>query len=110
MNIVLKALSIENFKGIKSFAVGFGKKTEIKGENASGKTTIFDAVTWLLFNKNSLGVEKFDVRPLDENGKPVDFVEIYVKADFVDADTNEEFTLEKKQKQKLQKKTLLMQL
>lgn len=48
---------MENFKGIKSLDVNFANKTSIKGQNAVGKTTIFDAFTWLLFNKNSAGDE-----------------------------------------------------
>lgn len=80
MNIVLKSLHIENFKGIKSLDVSFGEKTKIKGQNASGKTTVFDAFTFLLFNKNSAGEEKFNVRPLDEDGNTIHNVEIKVVA------------------------------
>ena len=47
--MILKSLHIENFKGIKSLDVNFSEKTKIKGQNAAGKTTIFDAFTWLLF-------------------------------------------------------------
>lgn len=78
MRIILKSLHIENFKGIKSLEVNFSNKTSIKGQNAAGKTTIFDAFTWLLFNKNSAEEEKFNVRPLDKDGKKIDNVEIKV--------------------------------
>lgn len=78
MQIKLKAIHIENFKGIKLLDIFFGDKTKIKGQNASGKTTIFDAFTWLLFNKNSAGEEKFNVRPLDAGGNRIDNVEIKV--------------------------------
>lgn len=78
MQIILKSLHIENFKGIKSLDVNFSNKTSIKGQNAAGKTTIFDAFTWLLFNKNSAGEEKFNVRPLDKDGNRIDNVEIKV--------------------------------
>ena len=80
MQIKLKSLHIENFKGIKSIDVSFGDKTKIKGQNAAGKTTIFDSFTWLLFNKNSAGDEKFNLRPLDSDGKPIHNVEIKVVA------------------------------
>ena len=80
MQIKLKSLHIENFKGIKLLDVAFGDKTKIKGQNAAGKTTIFDAFTWLLFNKNSAGDEKFNLRPLDADGKPIHNVEIKVVA------------------------------
>ena len=78
--ITIKSLHIENFKGIKLLDVEFGNKTKIKGQNASGKTSIFDAFTFLLFNKNSAGEEKFNVRPLDSDGNRIDNVEIKVIA------------------------------
>lgn len=80
MQMILKSLHLENFKGIKELDVNFSDKTQIKGQNAAGKTTIFDAFTWLLFNKNSAGEEKFNVRPLDKGGNRIDNVEIKVVA------------------------------
>ena len=81
MRVILKSLHMENFKGVKSLDVQFGeKKTKISGQNAVGKTTIFDAFTWLLFNKNSAGEEKFNVRPLDEYNNKIHNVEIKVVA------------------------------
>lgn len=80
MDIKLKSIHLENFKGIKILDVLFGDKIRIKGQNAVGKTTVFDAFTWLLFNKNSAGEEKFNVRPLDAQGNRVDNVEIKVVA------------------------------
>lgn len=80
MRMILKSLHMENFKGIKSLDVNFSNKTSIKGQNAVGKTTIFDAFTWLLFNKNSAGEEKFNVRPLDGHNNKIHNVEIKVVA------------------------------
>lgn len=102
MQIKLKSLHLENFKGIKLLDVSFGEKTKINGQNASGKTTVFDAFTWLLFNKNSSGEEKFNVRPLDADGNRVDNVEIKVSA-VMDVD-GKEVELSKVQKQKWVKK------
>lgn len=102
MQIKLKSLHIENFKGIKLLDVVFGDKTKIKGQNAAGKTTIFDGFTWLLFNKNSAGDEKFNIRPLDVDGNRVDNVEIKVSA-VMDVD-GKEVELSKVQKQKWVKK------
>ena len=81
-NLVLKEILIENFKGCKQSRHSFGLNTMIFGANASGKTTVFDALTWLLFNKDSLGNTKFNIRPLDKNGNLVDNVEIKVEATF----------------------------
>lgn len=102
MRIILKSLHIENFKGIKSLDVNFSNKTSVKGQNAAGKTTIFDAFTWLLFNKNSAGEEKFNVRPLDKSGNRIDNVEIKVVG-VLDVD-GKEVMLSKVQKQNWVKK------
>ena len=102
MKLKIRSLHMENFKGIKSLDVNFSNKTSIKGQNASGKTTIFDAFTWLLFNKNSAGEEKFNVRPLDKDGNRIDNVEINVAA-VLDVD-GKEVTLSKVQKQNWVKK------
>lgn len=102
MQIKLKSLHLEDFKGIKSLDLTFGDKTKIKGQNAAGKTTVFDSFTWLLFNKNSVGEEKFNVRPLDSVGKRIDNVEIKVVA-VLEVD-GKEVELSKVQKQKWVKK------
>lgn len=103
MRMILKSLHGENFKGIKSIDIKFGeKKTKISGQNAVGKTTIFDAFTWLLFNKNSAGEEKFNVRPLDKDGHRIDNVEIKVVG-VIDID-GKEVELSKVQKQNWVKK------
>lgn len=102
MKLKIRSLHMENFKGIKSLDVNFSNKTSIKGQNATGKTTIFDAFTWLLFNKNSAGEEKFNVRPLDKDGNRIDNVEIKVVA-VLDVD-GKEVELSKVQKQNWVKK------
>lgn len=67
--IQLGSIRIENFKGIKSFETEFNDGlTTIYGDNATGKTTTFDAVTWLLFGKDSLDSTKFDILPIGSTG------------------------------------------
>lgn len=102
MKITIKSIHIENFKGINMLDVNFSVKTKISGQNAVGKTTIFDAFTWLLFNKNSSGEEKFNVRPLDKDGNRIDNVEIKVSS-ILDVD-GKEVELSKVQKQNWVKK------
>lgn len=102
MKLKIRSLHMENFKGIKSLDVNFSNKTSIKGQNAAGKTTIFDAFTWLLFNKNSAGEEKFNVRQLDKDGHRIDNVEIKVVG-VIDVD-GKEVELSKVQKQNWVKK------
>ena len=96
--IKLKHILIENFKGIKTLDIDFGDVTQISGRNASGKTTISDAFSWLLFDKDSTGSSTFAIRPKDADGKDVDDIVIKVEAT-LDVD-GEPVTLTKIQKQK----------
>lgn len=100
--ITLLSMDIQNFKGCTGRTIDFADKTKICGANATGKTTIFDAFTFLLFNRDSLGSSDFDIRPLDADGKMIDNIEICVKARISVDD--EEFELKKVQKQKWVKK------
>lgn len=101
--IQLKHLRIENFKGIKKLELDMNSDViNIFGRNAAGKTSIFDAWEWILFNKDSSGTEKFNIRPLDADGNTIDNVEILVEA-VLDVDGKEE-TLQKVQKQSWVKK------
>ena len=79
-NFVLDRIELRNFKGARSLDIDLGVRTEISGANASGKTTVFDSFCWVLFGKDSSGSEKFEIRTLDKDGKPVDNTEILVSA------------------------------
>ena len=102
MKILLKKLHMENFKKTKDQTIDFGHITKISGQNAVGKSTVADAFMWCLFNKNSLGEAKFQVRPLDAFGNPIDHVDIKVVVT-LDVD-GREFELSKTQKQNWVKK------
>jgi len=71
MKIEIKKLFILNFKGIRNYETTFSNRTCLYGNNATGKTTIFDAFTWLLFGKNSLDQQQFEVKTLDENNRVI---------------------------------------
>jgi DNA repair exonuclease SbcCD ATPase subunit len=62
MKIELKRLSLKNFKGIIDMTVDFTTNTILKGNNATGKTTVFDAFTWLLFGKDSSDRTNFNIK------------------------------------------------
>ena len=95
--IKLEKLVLQNFKGCTDRAVEFSDRTVISGANATGKTTILDGFMWLLFNKDSTGAEKFQIRPLDADGQQIDNVEIMVEGTLtVDG---KEVVLKKVQKQ-----------
>lgn len=99
MNTKIKSITLQNFKGCKEKSYNFDEKNAtLSGANATGKTTVVDAFWWCLFNKDSLGSEKFSIRPLDETGKQIDNVEIKVSV-VLDIDGREkEFTKTQKQK------------
>lgn len=69
MNIKILKLNMNNFKGIKEQTIEFGDITNIYGENATGKTTVFDAFTWLLFDKDSSNKKDFNIKTLDKEGQ-----------------------------------------
>lgn len=71
MKIQLKKLILKDFKGIKNLEIDFSEKTNISGNNATGKTTIFDAYSWLLWGKDSLNRKDYEIKPYDVNNEVV---------------------------------------
>lgn len=64
MNILLKSLDLVHFKCFNVLHLDFHEGVNnIYGENAAGKTSIYDALTWLLFNKDSAGNARPDIKP-----------------------------------------------
>lgn len=92
MKIELIQMTLKNFKGIKDLTIDFNKTTYIYGENATGKTTIFDAFCWLLFGKDSKGRTNFEVQPLDENNNVIHGLDTNVTALLNIDDNNKEFS------------------
>jgi len=69
--IKIKRLSLENFKCHRSLSMDLsGGNASIYGDNATGKTSIYDALTWLLFGKDSMGngEKNIEIKPLDATG------------------------------------------
>lgn len=76
MEIRLLELRLENFKGLKSFVLTpNGKDANVSGDNATGKTTLKDAWSWLLFDKDSANRSDFSIKTLDRTGLPIHFME-----------------------------------
>lgn len=78
-NVVLKTMSLINFKGQKERTIDFSIETTICGDNATGKSTIFDGFVWLLFGKDQFDRKDFDIFPI-ENGQRIDKVDAEVSA------------------------------
>ena len=65
----IRTLTLENFQGIPKLQLVFeGKNASIYGDNATGKTTIFNAVTWLLFGTASTGASGYTPKTKNEHG------------------------------------------
>lgn len=91
-DIRIQKLSLENFKCHKSLAIDFGgRETSIYGDNATGKTSIYDGLTWLLFGKDSRGSADAEaIKPLGSDGQVADHQAVTaVEAEFL-VDTGED--------------------
>ena len=79
----LLSLHLHNFKGIQDFLLDArGKSLDIHGDNATGKTTLFDAYLWLLFGKDSQGQSSFQIKTLTPEGEPLHGLEHEVEGLF----------------------------
>jgi DNA repair exonuclease SbcCD ATPase subunit len=69
--IVLERLTLRNFKGLRDFTLDAqGGNVNVYGDNAVGKTTLYDAWTWLLFGKDSANRADFEIKTLKPDGSP----------------------------------------
>lgn len=86
MNIKLNWLRLSNFKGIKDFKLDAqGKNVSVFGNNGTGKTTLQDAWTWLLFDKdsNNNADTKFTIKPQDKFGQDINHLQTVVEAELL---------------------------
>lgn len=64
MKIELKSLDLVHFKCFPKLHLDFHEGVNnIYGENAAGKTSVYDALTWLLFDKDSAGHSRPAIKP-----------------------------------------------
>jgi hypothetical protein len=83
-DIKLQKQVLTNFKGLKSFALDArGGNINIYGDNATGKTTLYDAFLWLFFDKDSSNRTAFNVKTLDRTGEAIHMLEHTVEAELV---------------------------
>jgi DNA repair exonuclease SbcCD ATPase subunit len=82
--LTLTRLSLKNFKGIHNFEMVInGQNADVFGDNATGKTTLFDSFVYLLFDKDSQNKKDFAIKTLDGNGKELHMLEHEVEAEFM---------------------------
>lgn len=76
IDIRLSKMGLRNFKGIKNFSLVInGQNANIFADNGLGKTTCMDGFLWMLFGKDSANRADFSVKPQDENGNDIHFLE-----------------------------------
>ncbi len=83
MELKIKSIYVNNFKKFKNFNFDLNSENwNITGDNATGKTTIYDAFIWLLFGKDHLDRKDYEIKPLDDNGNVKSGAEPIVKMVF----------------------------
>lgn len=97
--VIFKRLTLANFKGLRSVAIDFSDGvTTISGRNGTGKTTVMDAFTWLLWGKDSEGNTdtKFGIKTNDAQGNFIPDLEHEVTGtlEVIDTETGDIETVE----------------
>lgn len=93
--IRLDSITIRNFKGIKKQSISLnGKDAFLEGDNATGKTTVYDAFRWCLFGKDHKGDAQFTIKPQDEHGVPKQKLENEVFVTLIVDDGSGKYTIE----------------
>ena len=94
-DIKLISLELSNFKCHSHLKIDFnGRNVSIYGENAAGKTSVYDSLTWVLFGRDSRGngEKLMEVKPLDASGNVKDH-DAQTAVDVVFSVDGEEITL-----------------
>ena len=94
MQIKINSLNLQNFQGIGKMDISFDDKaTIISGRNGSGKSTIANAISWLLFDCASDRTKNYSPKTIGADGKELHNLHHSAEAVFsCDTDT---FTLKK---------------
>lgn len=77
-------IALSYFKGIHNLTLSTDHDVvSIHADNGKGKTTIADAIQWVLFNKDSKGRTQFKIRTMDSEGNYIPNVETSVTLDIL---------------------------
>ena len=71
----LLKLTLENFQGIRQLELDLnGAGCSIFGKNATGKTSVFNTVTWLLYDRSSTDEKNYTPKTDGPDGKPLHYL------------------------------------
>lgn len=75
--VLLKKISLKNYMGAENVEVDFSEKTEIRGKNRCGKSTLMNAYFDVMTGKFANGAAPTNICPVDGSGeeKPVKEIE-----------------------------------
>lgn len=84
MEIKFKKIRIRNFRGLVSFEANFeGRSVRISGANGLGKSSVADAITWVLFGKDSRRRTAFPIDPVDDAGRIIHNLDVSVELEML---------------------------
>ena len=67
--ILIDKICLRYFKGVENKEIVLGDNINVvKGRNGIGKSTIADAISWVLFGTNQSGATKFGIKTKDKDG------------------------------------------
>lgn len=84
MEIKFKKIRIRNFRGLVSFDAKLeGRSVRISGANGLGKSSVADAITWVLFGKDSRRRTAFPIDPVDDEGRIIHNLDVSVELEML---------------------------
>lgn len=84
MEIKFKKIRIRNFRGLVSFDTNLeGRSVRISGANGLGKSSVADAITWVLFGKDSRRRTAFPIDPVDDAGRIIHNLDVSVELEML---------------------------
>lgn len=84
MEIKFKKIRIRNFRGLVSFEANLaGRSVRISGANGLGKSSVADAITWVLFGKDSRRRTAFPIDPVDDAGRIIHNLDVSVELEML---------------------------
>lgn len=84
MEIKFKKIRIRNFRGLVNFEANLdGRSVRISGANGLGKSSVADAITWVLFGKDSRRRTAFPIDPVDDAGRIIHNLDVSVELEML---------------------------